>query len=455
MADNVIGGLNRSAKLYIDRASASTVEEALDRLKSFRMHLFIGEAAASSPTHQAALLTALNCGRRTFLGGVTVSGALHASLTLPVAAGATLADAVVALMGTIVDDIPDGVPLVSIGTPSGIDCGGFAVRTTFDGWRGAVVPLGTAALPETVEFAPSGVLAGALAVAELFAHFDGEAIAGYRPVGMSLWEQSASADWRSAGAGGPPPAKLPSDFWLIGLGHQGQAFLWTIGMLPFADASKVRLFLQDVDEAGGSTESTSVLTFPGAEGQLKTRICANWAERRGFQTRLVERRFARDLRVGNDEPLLALCGVDNPQARSFLEGAGFTTIFEAGLGSGVEDFRLIRTHSFPAPVTAAEVWADGSNIQGVALVERPPAYLDLQKRGHLDECGLTRLAEVAVGAPFVGVTAAAVMVSQIIRMVVDGRRPTVLNIDLRALQHRSLVDQKGTDIVVFRTAESM
>jgi hypothetical protein len=455
MADEVIDALNRSAKLFIDRGAVGTVEEATDKLRAFRMHLFIGPTAAASASHQAALLTAVNCGRRTFLGGVTVSGALHTPLAVAAAPGGTLAEAVEALQGTVVTAIPSDTPFVSFGPPPVPERDGFAIRTTFEGWRAGIIPLRMLALEEQQEFIPGGVLAGALAVAEVFAHLDGDRMAGYRSVGLSLWDQSASADWTSASSGGPPATALPSAFWIIGLGHLGQAFLWTLGLLPFAAPSDVRLFLQDVDTAGGSTESTSVLTMATDRGRLKTRICADWAEARGFRTRLVERRFATDLRVGDDEPLLALCGVDNPEARSILEGAGFATIFEAGLGSGVEDFRLIRTHSFPATTSAVETWAPSVDDEPEAAPEAPPAaYRDLHDRGELDECGLTRLAEVAVGAPFVGMVAAAVLIAQTIRMVADGSRPTVLNLDLRALQHRRLVALEKPDIVLFGVMRS-
>lgn len=461
MSTNVIDDLNRSAKLFIDRASVASVDEALERLGDFRMHLHVDGSAASGPVHQAALLTALNCGRRTFLGGLTVSGSLDVPLKRAVTPGATLREAVAYLGGAVVEDIPEEVPLVCFGEPPAtLEPRAFAMRATFDGWRGGVVPLGSPALPEGGDFTPAGVFAGALAVSELFAHFDDDALAGWRPVGMSLWDQRAEADWTSPSADGPSPAMLPADFWVIGLGHLGQAFLWTIGLLAFADPSAVRLFLQDVDEAGGSTESTSILTGAG-DRRRKTRICAEWAERRGFRTQLIERRFGPDLRVANNEPLLALCGVDNPQARTVLEGAGFHTVFEAGLGAGVEDFRLIRTHSFPAPISASQIWnedevqdpteAATATVKKTALT----AYDQLRSSGTLDECGLTRLAEVAVGAPYVGATAAAVLLAQTIRLVVDGRRPTVLNLDLRAPHHRSLVECNKTDLVIFGTAAAV
>lgn len=451
--DDLIEKLNRSAKLFVDSGLAATVEEAMERLQAFRLHIMIGEQASRSPTHQAALLTALNCGRRTFLGGVTVSGALDARLAVPVVPVATLADAVAHLRGQVVDDAPSGVPVIAIGTP--VETGAsFAVRATFDGWRGGVVPGSAAPLGEAAEFTLSGVLAGALGVAEAFAHLNGEVMAGTRAIGMSLWDL-APGDWRSQAVDGPRPDVLPADFWLIGLGHLGQAFLWAVGLLPYPDPGEVRLFLQDVDTVGVSTESTSVLTTAAHKGEMKTRVCGEWARARGFEIRLVERRFARDLRVASDEPALALCGVDNPQARALLEGAGFASVFEAGLGDGAADFRLIRTHSFPAPVDAAAVWADRGAADVITDIEGlPTAYRDLRDRGTLDQCGLTRLAEVAVGAPFVGMVAAAVVIAQTIRMTVDGMRPTVCNLDLTCLQHRSVVMRETSEMVISKTTRA-
>lgn len=115
----------------------------------------------------------------------------------------------------------------------------------------------------------------------MFAHVNDELIAGHRAIGLSLWDQAASADWRSAASDGPRPEALPADFWLIGLGHLGQAVLWTIGLLNFADPSSVRMFLQDDDVVGRSTESTSMLTRSIDAKRSKARVCSEWAERGG------------------------------------------------------------------------------------------------------------------------------------------------------------------------------
>ena len=459
MNDAIIDGLNRTAKLFIDTGAAASVDEALATLSTFTMHLTIDAAASTSATGQAALLTALNCGVRTLLGGVTIDGALDAPLVLPLAAGPTLADAIVDLGGTIAP-APAGAPLVIVGDSPAPGGATFAVRTACDGWRGGIVPAASPGLPVAHDFALSGALAGALAVAEVFAHLNGEAIAGHRSVGLSLWDIDADADWRDPASGGPGLVDLPSDFWIIGLGHLGQAYLWSIGLLPFADPGAVRLFLQDIDRAGKSTSSTSVLTRADHEGRLKTRICADWAEGRGFETALVERRFGTDFERSDREPGLALCGVDNPDARRILDEAGFAMVFEAGLGNGAEDFRLIRVHSFPGPRRSGQIWPsadpNGESDAGDASagLKHQPAYVDLRDAGELDECGLTRLADVAVGAPFVGVTAAALVLAQALRAVAGAPRVAVANIDLRSVSHRTAVTGREVDLITFATTKA-
>ncbi|NML05952.1 hypothetical protein [Sphingomonas sp. G-3-2-10] len=460
MSEAIIDDLNRTAKLFIDSGAAASVDEAVAKLGTFTMHLTIDAGSAASPTYQAALLTALNCGLRSLLGGVTVDGALDAPLVIPVTGGATLGDAVIEL-GGVIAPCPLNAPLVVIGGEATADPAKFAIRTTCDGWRGGIVPLTDVGLTMRTEFTVSGALAGALAVAEVFAHLNGEAMAGHRSVGLSLWQLDPDSSWLLPHDDEPMIVDLPSDFWLIGLGHLGQAYLWAIGLLPYADPGDVRLFLQDVDRAGKSTKSTSLLTRATDERRLKTRICSDWAEQRGFDTAIIERRFDDDFRRSANEPGLALCGVDNPDARRILDEAGFAMVLEAGLGNGAEDFRLIRVHSFPAVKRSAEIWpavAQAGNaddrIDRAATLKGRPAYVDLRDKGDIDECGLTRLADVAVGAPFVGVTAAAIVVAQAVRAVTGGPRVTVANVDLRSIDYRSALTAPEPDLITFATAKA-
>ena len=55
---------------------------------------------------------------------------------------------------------------------------------------------------------------------------------------------------------------------------------------------------------------------------MKTRVLAEWLEARGFRTVLEERRFGEWIRRAQEEPGVALCGVDNALARASLERLG-------------------------------------------------------------------------------------------------------------------------------------
>ena len=89
---------------------------------------------------------------------------------------------------------------------------------------------------------------------------------------------------------------LPASAWLIGLGHLGQAFLWTLGLLPYGSPEEVSLVLQDFDELVEANDSTSLLTTRRKLGVKKTRAMALWCESRGFRTSIIERRFGGDIR---------------------------------------------------------------------------------------------------------------------------------------------------------------
>jgi hypothetical protein len=52
-------------------------------------------------------------------------------------------------------------------------------------------------------------------------------------------------------------------------------------------------------------------------GDLKTSVALRWLQRRGFGSRLVERRFDRHFRHEDDEPTLAICGFDRAGPRIY------------------------------------------------------------------------------------------------------------------------------------------
>src|SRR5258708_2045755 len=94
--------LHRLLKLALDKGEVSTLEEAELLFAGYRLGIEVGADAATSPTLQAAVLTAVNAGRRGFLGGVSVAGAVDVPLRVPLRGCRTLAEAVSNLQGSVV-----------------------------------------------------------------------------------------------------------------------------------------------------------------------------------------------------------------------------------------------------------------------------------------------------------------------------------------------------------------
>src|SRR5262249_25246637 len=152
--------------------------------------------------------------------------------------------------------------------------------------------------------------------------------------GLDLWDYRR--DWMR-GTEAPGADRLPSSAWIVGLGNLGQAYLWTLGLLPYGEHA-AELAMQDTDVLTLSNLSTSLLTYRDTMRRKKTRALADWADARGFRTAIVERPFAADFKIQPREPSVALVGVDNALARQSMEDVGFARVVEAGLGRGPQDF---------------------------------------------------------------------------------------------------------------------
>lgn len=420
--------LHRLVKQAIDSGAASSIAEAEAMFCGYRLRLEIGDAAAADPAHQATLLTAVALARRVFLGGVSVTGPLESKLVVPMPLGPTLESAVREL-GAKAAVVGEHAPTVVIGGEADERRLGFCIRTLASGWRGGIVPVHSEIECEGAAGTTlAGMLAAALAINEAFLHVNGGAsYAGNRIVGLSLWRPESLDDWWHIDRSEPEMRYLPSQLWLLGLGHLGQAYLWALGLLPYERPEQVHLLLQDIDVITPSTESTSILTDHRTVGVNKTRAMASWAESRGFNASITERRFASGSKRHEDEPGIALCGLDNALSRRALDQVGFDFVVEAGLGRGHRNFRTLRLHVLPGRRTAAEVW------HGTVSDESPenkPAYAKLLADGDLDRCGMTLLAGKAVGAPFVGATAATLAIAEVLRLLHGGRVNQLIDLDL-------------------------
>lgn len=437
--DEITGGkLHRLTKLLMDTGEAATIDAAEEKLKGYRLGIHINRDVLDSPAYQAGLLTVINTGRRCFLGGVLIFGDLDVPLKIPWRRFQTVGEAVKDLQGKVVDKLDASIPLISFSDKllEGWE-GDFGVKPAIRGWSGGILPIQDQFDFSGKEmFTPAGVLAGALAVSEAFQFVrGGNSTVGHRSVGISLWKPSRDADWLNADPG-PNLSYLPQKLWLIGLGNLGQAYLWTLGFLPYKADNKlkdnIKFVLQDTDRLEEANDSTSLLTDLSMVGIKKTRAMSDWCEQYGFQTLLIERKFADDLIANDDEPHLALCGVDNAEARATLEKAGFKRIIEAGLGKGVEEYLCFRMHTFPASKSAESYWGQKSGKDDAEKLIQQPAYQDLYGRGLVDQCGVTELAGRSVGAPFVGAIASTLVIAEVLRMLNGGDAIEVIDGDLRS-----------------------
>lgn len=426
--------LHRLAKLALDGGEAASVEDALALFRSYALHIAVGPDVRASPARQAALLTAVNTGRRAFLGGVTVSGDLTMPLCVDLPGMADLTAAVELFGGQHVDTDPGGGAAIVIGAAAASR----GLRTFTRGWIAGCAPVGHDEIGDDPDACVlAGIASGALAVSEAFQILRrSNPAAGRRTIGLSLWQPGL--DWRDPAAAGRPVHHLPASAWIIGLGNLGQAYLWAFGFLPYAQPEKLHLVLQDFDRIAPSNDSTSILTDLSMVGTCKTRAMAAWAERRGFSTSLIERRFDRHFSVSAEDPAVALCGVDNALARSALEEVGFGRIIEAGLGNGLSDFLAISLHSFPAKRTTRNIWGNAKPTESALLDQ--PAYRALADKG-AERCGLVQLAGRTVGAPFVGALAGSLVVAELVRLANGAPSTAMLEMHLRSPEQMHAVPQ--------------
>jgi len=404
---------HRLAKLLLDTGEATSIAQALDTFGRYGVRIHLTPEVIHDVGRQILALTAINCAARSFQGNVLIEGP-DFEIIAPGFQGTRLY-AFLEWAG-----VKSQVPMEAAGWPRIIVHGERIDSRDLVAWS-AGWEFGIGASPRAAPvFAPACVAAAGLALNEAFSILrEDNPYAGHRRIRLSLWDLASGAEARS----GPLEVPRQEALWLIGLGHLGQAYAWTLGFLRAGSQS---LVLQDIDLVSESTLSTSMVSNSSDRGQKKTRVVARWLEARGYQTALVERRFDETQRVRPEEPSTALFGLDNAAARRVLEAAGFRLAIDAGLGAGYSDFRALRVRAFPGPSSAKTLWATDFD----SSTPLAPAYRRLLQSG-AEACGVTMLATRAVGAPFVGCVAAGYVLAERIRRQIGGRPLSFLDIHLR------------------------
>jgi hypothetical protein len=427
--------VHRTAKQLIDSGRAADPAEAEAILEDMVLQVDVGPSIERDAAGQAALLTIVNAAQRAFLGGVRIRVEDDPILTAGWGTGLLLSNAIARFGGQVEDVHTNDHPTLVVGAPSRETVGRIVMQVTWQRWSGGVVEIGAGHLGDD-GIALAGVVAGALGVSEAFQHCLGSAVAGRRDVGISLWRPDL--DWRQADAAGPILRWLPRSLWLLGLGHLGQGYAWSLGWLPYSTDSGAIAYLMDFDSIIRANLATGLLAFPGDINKRKTRVVAELMESRGFRTFVVERPFDATLQPGGDEPGLALAGFDDPAPRLLLGGNRFGRVVDVGLGAGHVEYLDIVLHTFPSQLVPEVEFAG----QRAAFRPLPAAYeaeVDRRIAAGVEpgaaRCGMSEFAGIAVGAAFVGAVAASLALADPLRSLHEGRGYAVVSVDLRSPDH--------------------
>lgn len=394
--------LARLVKLIVDREGIG-FEAAEARLRALTLEIVVGPDATTPAAH-AAVLTAVAVGHRSFVGGVRVVGASRLALNtaLPVK-GATLGDAAERLGATGFTGPPS--QRIIVGTTEH-DGSGTAVAVWCEGWSAGTAKPGEARWGDGSN-PLTGIAAGALAVGVLFDLAGGADVELSRE--LCLWDTGAE------GAPAFCDVFLPGALWLVGLGNLGQAYLWALAALPYADPGLVQLVLQDRDTVSEENWGTSVLVQDESYGALKNKIGEEWAEAKGFKVRRMDRRLAAADRLEDGDPRIALSGVDKVRSRRLMAKVGFECIVDAGLGRTAADFNRYRITVFDAAHSIQKHFAGVKDPPAEAPIPDSEAYRELQSR--IGRCGTAEIAGASVAVPYVSALTAAIAVARLIALV--------------------------------------
>ncbi|MFF0099674.1 hypothetical protein ACFYO8_10100 [Micromonospora sp. NPDC005257] len=425
MTTSITDIFNRTALLAVHEGTQATVDAALDAHVATGLAI-VADSAASDVRSQAALCTAVATAVRAF-GQVIVITDGHRPLAAGPHRGYSIADMIDqegARHADDLTDVPPDWPVLYLGDATlPAPDGGVRLRAGWSGWTAHVHPADTRAGHAVEGNVLAAIAAGALGVHEAFGAIRNRpgSDAGWRTIIVNLWQPGTGTD-------GPELTHAPAAWWIVGLGHLGQAYAWVMSWLTYTDPPRVEIVLQDTQRVVDANHSTGLLTPVKPDPVRKTRLAAAVLDRAGYNVVILDRRLDHTSRVLTEDHHVALLGVDSLDPRRLISEVGWKLAIDAGLGVGPADFNALLLRRFPAQVPSDQVlgWKEGVPQQRRAATA---ALADLEQR---DPCGSVQLAGTAVGAAFVGVVTACLAAAQGARATLSGDGFDVINLHLQA-----------------------
>ena len=417
-------------------------EKAKAFFDAFKFSVFIDPNDANDPAHQICLLTIVNAASRIALpsgsANVQVFGVNGQKRNDNSGLSGTLEDAIKEV-GGVCEQVyaPDETLGIAIGNAEGSSCK-FCIRAVFEGWRGGIVPHNVQNPFDKTSPIPLGaILAAGLAIYECFRFVNKEGSAiGHRTVGMSLWDFDEK-DWMQTSNAESDRIDTLSPMWFCGLGHLGQAYIWTLGHLPIADRlrSDNQIIIQDKDLTSPSNLSTSLLTSPATITYSKTLLCNDWLHKRNFSNVVMVERFITPESEINFGDFHLICGLDNPKARRQAALRRPVLMIDGGIGGGINDFQSLAMHTLPSNIDPRRVWPDNdANFSGDMPLSLKAYH---ESEDSTVRCGIETLNNKAVGFPFVGVVTASVVMAELLRRSMKAHHYQRLSMDMRDVAERT------------------
>lgn len=389
------------------------------RLKSYVLVIKCGDKINTSVSDQAALLTAINVGKRCFKGGVYVQIPEQVNTLLPWSDTNSL-NVIAQHLGALPFRDAPSKNYIELCIGGSSDNSYWRLLT--NSWSCGVMPPNTELieLPGENNFPLGGIAGAALAVGTIFLKLAGfDYSIGSERYGISLWKPNEL--WFQQSAQGPTPESFPSSLWLLGLGHLGQAYSWVIGLLPFKNPNELLVKLQDDDRLVKGNYDSGMLSESAFENHYKTRVVAAWLEARGIRTKIVERKYDVSYHRQDEDPEILLGGLDKVAVRKILKTYQFKLVLDCGLGAGL-NFDMIRFNAFPnIGRPPSELWKNAKET------DTTPNLKALSQK--LVGCGYT----VGIASAFTGCFSACVMISELLRSYHQGMKLSHMYLSLREI----------------------
>ena len=409
------------------------IKDALNKMEKSSISLIANQNIKDSEEMQVAFLTALNISKRVFLGGIYCELPKDCPNRLKLKAN-SFKELVKSYGGLFEENSSQkSVKLLFGIAPYSSN----EIEVVHSGWRGGINFCNQERI--ILNNSSSKVMLGAIASASIACYIAFNKIFSVVEnlldvnTGISLWDLNAKDKWHELD--GPETINLPRNIWTLGLGHLGQAYLWTLGFLPYSQPQKTIVLLEDHDIVAIENIGSQILSSICDIDSPKTRPCSSFLESLGFKTQIIEKKFEesdQNQEWRKNYPFL-INGVDNVATRKSIQAEQLELFLDGATNGGLQLFDSFTLKNVRyLKKNSNIIW--NNDIQDNVIIHKN--LYDRYQKSH--NCG--ELTNIGVSTPFVGVFGAVINISELLRALNKGIRYTIVTLQLRDLKNIEAIE---------------